>query len=342
MLNFPERKIEISTVCGSGGETSLWLPTGTDKEEPLKTTIRFFCFAVLFASIASAQTTKSARTQKAAPAAKESTAATITVKRPSMEMLNSFMHHMFGYDPMIKWKVDSVRPSEVPGITEVVVTFGEPPQQRTAFYVGSDLEHAFIGQIIPFGADPFGPVRNKLAAEAKGPVQGSASAPVEIVEFSDFECPHCKKAQPKLEQLMNESPNARLVFENFPLSSIHKWADLAAGYADCVARSNPDKFWKFFHSVFDQQEQITDQTAAGKLSSLATDAGVDAAATASCANSPETKARVNQQYELGVSVGVNATPTLFLNGRKIENVNDTPVEVLKQMIDFEANESQKK
>ena len=51
---------------------------------------------------------------------------------------------------------------------------------------------------------------------------------------------------------------------------------------------------------------------------------------------------MNQQYELGVSVGVNATPTLFLNGRKIENVNDTPVEVLKQMIDFEASESQKK
>jgi len=252
------------------------------------------------------------------------------------------MHHMFGYDPMIKWKVESVRPSEVPGITEVVVTFGEPPQQRTAFYVGSDLEHAFIGQVIPFGADPFGPVRTKLAAEAKGPVQGSASAPVEIVEFSDFECPHCKKAQPKLEQLMNESPNARLVFENFPLSNIHKWADLAAGYADCIARSNPDKFWKFFHSVFDQQEQITDETAAAKLSALATDAGVDAAAAGTCASSAETKARVNQQYELGVSVGVNATPTLFLNGRKIENVNDTPIEVLKQMIDFEAGESQKK
>ena len=309
----------------------------------MKTTIRFVCFAVLFASILSAQTTRSARTQKAASAAKgESTATMITVKRPSMEMLNSFMHHMFGYDPMIKWKVESVRSSDVPGITEVIVTFGEPPQQRTAFYVGSDLEHAFIGQIIPFGADPFGAVRTKLATEAKGPLQGSASAPVEIVEFSDFECPHCKKAQPKLEQLMNESPNARLVFENFPLSNIHKWADLAAGYADCIARSNPDKFWKFFHSVFDQQEQITDETAASKLSALATDAGVDAAAASTCASSPETKARVNQQYELGVWVGVNATPTLFLNGRKIENVNDTPVEVLKQMIEFEASESQKK
>jgi len=252
------------------------------------------------------------------------------------------MHHMFGYDPMVKWKIDSVTASEVPGVSQVVIAFGEPVQQRTTFYVASDLQHAFIGQIIPFGADPFAAARTRLAAEAKGPVQGNANAPVEIVEFSDFECPHCKKAQPKLEQLLNESPNAKLVFENFPLSQIHKWADLAAGYADCISRKNPEQFWKFSRAVFDQQEQITDDTAATKLSAIATDAGADAAATAACAANAETKARVNQQYELGVSVGVNATPTLFLNGRKIENVNDTPIEILKQMINFEAGEAAKK
>jgi protein-disulfide isomerase len=257
-------------------------------------------------------------------------------------MLNSFMHHMFGYDPMVKWKIESVSASDVPGVSQVVIAFGEPVQQRTTFYVASDLQHAFIGQIIPFGADPFASARIKLAQEAKGPIQGNANAPVEVVEFSDFECPHCKKAQPKLEQLLSESPNARLVFENFPLSQIHKWADLAAGYADCIGRKSPEQFWKFSRGVFDQQEQITDDTAAGKLSAIATDVGADATAAAACANSAETKARVNQQYELGVSVGVNATPTLFLNGRKIENVNDTPIEILKQMIDFEAGEAAKK
>jgi protein-disulfide isomerase len=259
-----------------------------------------------------------------------------------MEMLNSFMQHMFGYDPMIKWKIASVTPSEVPGVSQVVVSFGEPVQDRSTFYVAADLQHAFIGQIIPFGADPFAPVRTKLALEAKGPVQGNAQAPVQIVEFSDFECPHCAKAQPKLEQLMNESPNAKLVFENFPLSQIHKWADLAAGYADCLARQSPEQFQKFSRAVFDQQAQISDDTAAAKLGAIATEAGADATATAACANAADTKARVNQQYELGVSVGVNATPTLFINGRKIEKVNDTPVEVLKQMLDFEAGEAAKK
>jgi protein-disulfide isomerase len=208
--------------------------------------------------------------------------------------------------------------------------------------VGSDLQHAVIGQIIPFGADPFAPARNKLAAQAKGPVQGNASAPVEIVEFSDFQCPHCKHAQPIIEKLMSESPNAKLIFENFPLSQIHKWAERAAGYADCLARKNPDQFWKFAKEVYDQQEQINDENAATKLSAIAADAGADASATATCADSAETKVRVNQQYELGSSLGVNSTPTLFINGRKIENVNGTPPEVLKQMVEFEAQQAAKK
>ena len=274
--------------------------------------------------------------------AKTNAPSTTTAKQPSVEELNGFMHHMFGYDLAVKWKVESVKPSEVPGVTEVVITFGDPVQQRTPFYVAGDLQHAFIGQIIPFGADPFGPARRKLAEEAKGPVKGSPDAPVEIVEFSDFQCPHCKRAWPKVEQLISQSPNARLVFENFPLSNIHKWADRAAGYADCIARKNPDQFWKFAQEVFDQQENITDQNAVEKLNAIATDAGADAAATATCADSSETKVRVNQQYQLGAALGVTGTPALFLNGRKIENVNDTPIEIMKQMVDFEAQESAKK
>jgi len=305
----------------------------------LNRTIRFIAITLSLVVIAAAQNSPSAPARKAAldrPIQAPST------KQPSIEELNGFMHHMFGYDANVKWKVESMKPSEVPGVTEVVVTFGDPVQQRTPFYVANDLKHAFIGQIIPFGADPFAPARRKLAEEAKGPVQGIATAPVEIVEFSDFECPHCKRAQPKIEQLMSQSPNARLVFENFPLSQIHKWADRAAGYADCIARKSPDQFWKFAKEVYDQQEQITNDNAAAKLSAIATDAGADASATATCADSPETKARVNQQYELGASLGITGTPTLYINGRKIENVNDTPVEIMKQMIDFEAQEAAKK
>lgn len=309
----------------------------------LNKTTGFVATGLLLITLATAQSTAPAPVRKPpSDAAKERTSAPSSAKQPSLEELNGFMHHMFGYDANVKWKVESVKPSEVPGVTEVVVTFGDPVQQRTPFYVANDLRHAFIGQIIPFGADPFAPTRRKLAEDAKGPVEGNETAPVQIVEFSDFECPHCKRAQPKIEQLISQSPNARLVFENFPLSQIHKWADRAAYYADCIARKSPDQFWKFAKEVYDQQEQITNDNAVAKLSAIATDVGADASDTATCADTPETKARVNQQYELGASIGVTGTPTLYINGRKIENVNDTPVEIMKQMIDFEAQEAAKK
>ena len=300
----------------------------------------FFLIAILSTGIAFAQVAPASPKKPPTPAPPKS--AGTSVKQPSMEELNGFMQHMFGYDSTVKWKIESVKPSDVPGVTEVVITFGEPVQQRTPFYVASDLQHAFIGEIIPFGADPFAPARRKLAEEAKGPGKGAPDAPVEIVEFSDFQCPHCKRAWPKIEQLMSQSPNARLVFENFPLSNIHKWADRAAGYADCIARKSPDQFWKFAQEVFDQQEQINEQNTVDKLNAIATDSGADAAATATCADSTETKVRVNQQYQLGVSLGVTGTPTLFLNGRKIANVNDTPIEIMKEMVDFEAQQSAKK
>lgn len=256
-------------------------------------------------------------------------------------MVNAFLHQWFGYVPNMKWEITAVKPVEgISGITEVTVRLGEPPQPAS-FYVTSDLHHAFIGQVIPFGADPFGPVRRKLAEQAKGPVQGNANSAVEIVEFSDFQCPHCKRAQPMLEKLMNESSNGRLVFEQFPLSSIHKWADLAAGYSDCIGRKSADQFWKFNRETFDQQEQITEENAAAKLGAIAQSVGADPAATATCATSADTRARIIQQFELGQSVGVTGTPTLFINGRKIDNVNGTPYEVLREMITFEAQQAKK-
>jgi protein-disulfide isomerase len=307
----------------------------------LNRTYTFVSIVLLLAGAALGQGASTATHHKSAssPASKtQSTAATSAAqKQPSTQDLNEFLRHMFGYDPNLKWAISDVKPSEVPGVTEVTVSFGDPPQQKTPFYVTADMQHAFIGQIIPFGADPFAPVRTRLAAEAKGPVQGNANAPVEIVEFSDLQCPHCKHAMPIVEKLMNESPNARLVFEQFPLP-MHPWAERAADYADCIGRKDADQFWKFTKEVFDQQEQITAENVQQKLGIIATDAGADALATASCADTSETKARVNQQYQLGAEVGVTGTPTLFINGRRIDNVNGTPYEVLKQMVDFEAKE----
>jgi len=266
------------------------------------------------------------------PAAKTTAASNL----PTQETVNAFMHQMFGYDPSESWEVLAIKPSPIPGISEVNVALKNPQgQQNTKLYVGADGQHALIGDIIPFGADPFAAARKTLDKGINGPSRGPADAPVTIVEFSDLQCPHCKEAQPTIDKLLVEEKNARLVFQNFPLQS-HDWAAKAAAYADCIGRSSSDAFWKFVQSVYDAQSDILASNADEKLTALADKSGVKGSDVAACAAKPETTSRVEQSIALGKSVDVNGTPTLFINGRKVGNVTGLPYEVLKQLAEFGA------
>jgi protein-disulfide isomerase len=160
---------------------------------------------------------------------------------------------------------------------------------------------------------------------------------VTIVEFSDLQCPHCKDAQPVIDKLLTEEPNARFVFQNYPLPS-HNWAAKAADYADCVGRSSKDAFWKFVQGTFDAQSNITESNADEKLTAIADAAGVKGSDMATCAAKPDTKTHVEQSVALGQSVGVTGTPTVFVNGRRIGNVVGLPPEVLKGLVEFAAKQ----
>jgi protein-disulfide isomerase len=257
---------------------------------------------------------------------------------PSEETVNAFMKQMFGYDPSVSWKVAVIRPAPVAGLAEVLVILSNAQgQQNSRLYVTSDGQHALVGDIIPFGAHPFASAQEELAKGGNGPSRGPADAPVTIVEFSDLQCPHCKQAQPTVDKLMAEEKNARLVFQSFPLPS-HDWAAKAAYYADCVGRRSGDAFWKFVQGVYDAQADITAPNADEKLTALADQAGVKGSEIATCAATPETAGRVQHSVDLGTSVEVTATPTLFINGRKISNVSGLPYEVLKGLTEFAAKE----
>jgi protein-disulfide isomerase len=257
---------------------------------------------------------------------------------PSEETVNAFMKQMFGYDPSVSWKIATIRPAPAAGLAEVLVVLSNAQgQQNSRLYVTSDGRHAVVGDIIPFGAHPFDSALEDLAKGVNGPSRGPADAPVTIVEFSDLQCPHCKQAQPTVDKLMAEEKNARLVFQSFPLPS-HDWATKAAYYADCVGRSSGDAFWKFIQSVYDAQTDITAPNADEKLTALADQAGVKGSETATCAAKPETAGRIQHSVDLGTSVEVTATPTLFINGRKISNVGGLPYEVLKGLTEFAAKE----
>jgi protein-disulfide isomerase len=234
--------------------------------------------------------------------------------------------------------VSSIKPASVPGLAQVDVVLASPQgQQLSRLYVTADGEHAVVGDIIPFGAKPYEPVRKILEKGITGPARGPKNAPVTIVEFGDLQCPACKAAQPAIEALVAAEPTARFVFQNFPLE-MHNWAAKGAAYADCVAEASNEAFWKFIAKTYETQSDITAENADEKLTAIADGLGLKGADIAGCATTPVTKAHVDVSLALGRSVNVTGTPTLFINGRSIGNVSQVPAESLKGLVEFAAKQ----
>ena len=253
---------------------------------------------------------------------------------PSEETVNAFLQQTFGYDSTVTWKITAIKPSIAEGLAEVNVTLSNAQgQSGTTLYVTPDGKHALTGEIMPFGAKPYEPAKEALLKGINGPARGPEKSAVTIVEFSDLQCPHCKDAQTVIDKLLAEEPNAKFVFQNYPLP-MHNWAAKAAHYADCVGRSSNDAFWKFVQGTFDQQANLTESNADEKLTAIADAAGVKGADVAVCAAKPDTKSRVDKSVALGTAVGVTGTPTVYVNGRRIGNVVGVPPEVLKGLVEF--------
>jgi protein-disulfide isomerase len=269
--------------------------------------------------------------------------------RPSDAAINSYVRQATGgVNPAITWTIAEVKPRAVSGLTQVSVVLKTPQGSGVVpFLVTADQKYALRGEVVPFGRDPFAANRAKLDKGSNGPARGPANAPITIVEFADLQCPSCKSAHPLIQRLVSEVPNARFVFQQFPLTQVHKWAFQAAEYGDCVHRENPAAFWKYLEAVYSAQEQITQDTgnsddagkkASAKLKDLAAQAGVDGQKVAACVEESATAERVNRSVELGKEMQISGTPTLFVGGRKISNLGQMPYESLKRMVDYMAGQ----
>ena len=269
------------------------------------------------------------KTSLAAPAAKSDL--------PSEATVEAFLKQMFGWNQELTWKIAAIKPAEAQGFAEVTAIFNTPQgQQIFRVYVTPDQKFALTGDMVPFGADPFAVARADLKA-ADGPSRGPADAAVTVVEFGDLECPACKAAQPNVAKLMEDEPKLRLIFQNFPLESIHKWAMLGAKYVDCIGRENNDALWKFLSIVYEHQGEITPENADSMLKGFAKEAGANPDTVAACTTKPETEKHIRESMALGEKLGVDSTPTFFINGRKVIGFgNNTPYEVVKAIVDFNA------
>lgn len=157
---------------------------------------------------------------------------------------------------------------------------------------------------------------------------GPTDAPITIVEFSDYQCPFCKKwHQEVYESLLAAYPDQiRIVYRHLPLTSIHPDAFPAAEAAMCAGEQ--DAYWPFHEKLFDG-----DLLGAGVYTQYAQDLKLDMSAFEACITERRYEAQVQADSDFAVNLGVNSTPTFFINGLAI--VGAQPLNVFKQVIDKE-------
>ena len=266
--------------------------------------------------------------------------ANFTAAAPTKEAVNAFLQASWGYDDNRMWQVQAILKTPVDGISKVIVLVGDKSgKQKSAvaqFYALPDGKHILAqDDILPFGEHPFAEYRTQLQQRADGPYKGSATKDLELVEFADFQCPHCKEAQANMEKLSVDFPKARFIFQNYPLQQ-HPAAAGAAAYGYCVAKQGgSDAFFTFASAVFDGQDGLASTDGATlTLNSAVTKAGLDPVKIAACASTPETLAAVQTSVKLAQDVNINQTPTLVINGRLVPA--NAPYETLKQIILYQA------
>jgi protein-disulfide isomerase len=170
------------------------------------------------------------------------------------------------------------------------------------------------------------PPRQTVAA-ANGPSRGSASAPVEIIEFSDFQCPFCQRADPTVQQVLSTyGDRIRFVYRHYPLPN-HPAARPAAEAAACA--NDQGKFWPYHDRLFASPSKLAD----ADLKQHAAELGLNAPQFNSCVDSHKFKAQVDADVKAGEEAGVNGTPAFFINGRMISGAQ--PYDVFKKVIDEE-------
>jgi protein-disulfide isomerase len=243
-----------------------------------------------------------------------------------------FLRELYAWGPDVMIKVGAPGPSksDLFYLLPIEVTLNGQTEMGEV-YVSKDGKTLLQGEVFDTSADPFVTNRGKLHIEGN-PSLGPADAPVTLVEFADFQCPHCRELYESLKTLEMKYPQLRVVYKDFPLNSIHPWADTAAVGARCAFIQSPDAFWKVHDLIFDNQDVISSENVWDKLSAFAGQSGLNVDAFKACLSSPDAQKAVDANRADGVALGINSTPTAYVNGRPVIGGNPATI---AQDIDYE-------
>ena len=226
--------------------------------------------------------------------------------------------------------VGPIHPSDIAGYDTITLTLnGRGKEQKLDFLLSKDDKTLARMMKIDLSKDPYADRVSKMDLQGR-PVRGNPDAKVTIVNYDDYQCPFCSRMHSTLTQeiLPEYGDKVKIVYKDFPLP-MHAWAKHAANDANCLAKLNSQAFWQFADYVHANQRDVSGDKDLNKsfaeLDKITLDMGkkngVDEKTLQSCVKS-QPDGVLNASMKEAESVGVEATPTMFINGQKVEGAVD--------------------
>ncbi|MGA2457304.1 MAG: thioredoxin domain-containing protein [Terriglobales bacterium] len=252
-----------------------------------------------------------------------------TSSSPSSDIVRAVERRVraqYSLPPDVKVIVGTPRASEFANYDALTVTFASPTKKQDYEFLLSH-DHKTLMRISKFDLtrDPYAEIMKKIDVSGR-PTRGNKDAKVTVVNYDDFECPFCSRMHTTLFPGLYKEYGDRVLFiyKDYPLEEIHPWAVHAAVDANCLGAQNSDAYWDYADTLHGNQDAIKAKGRDGwnaELDRLASAQGqrhnLDVPKLQACVKAQDEKA-VRASMREGDTVGVEATPTMFVNGQKLD------------------------
>lgn len=247
----------------------------------------------------------------------------------------------YSLPPEVKVTVGAITPaSEVPGYDSVAVQLDQEGKHKNyTFLVSKDRNTMLRVTKFDLSKDAYSDLMSKIDVSGR-PSRGAKDAKVVVVNFDDFECPFCSRMHQTLfpEIFKEYGDRVTFVYKDYPLAEIHPWAIHAAVNAGCLAAQNNDAFWDFADYIHANKQVVdNERSPVGRLDAVDKMAllqgqrhNVDLAKLQACLKAQNEDA-VRASMKEAETLGVDATPTLFINGQKIDGA--VPIDEVRAALD---------
>jgi protein-disulfide isomerase len=257
-----------------------------------------------------------------------------------VQLVERHVRAQYQLPPDVKVLVGPLRASDFPNYDALTIVFDSPENKRAYdFLLSHDHKTLLRMTRMDLTKDPYAEIMKKIDVKGR-PTRGNKDAKVVVVNFDDFECPFCSHMHSTLfpEIFKEYGDRVLFIYKDYPLEEVHPWAIHAAVNANCLNAQSPDAYWDYadflhsnqntFRSLKDRQAQYVELDKLALLTGQKRN--LNESELQACIKAQDDKA-VRTSMSEGDGIGVNATPTLFVNGAKLDGA--VPAEEVRAALD---------